>query len=469
MDWFERLMGFKEATGPAGYEATRSRLEVDGRQLRSRVNGRGFGIGELELVSLRNLRQRAERADPVAGRRRLRIVQGEVGKMHGLPEYSGAVFQVASQFNLLEMIGPSVTPEDGVARYEHDRTQGPACAIAAGAATIYRNYFAPVGDAIGQTRDRQIDGFADLGAAITRELGKAEAELWSMWNGYAMFTRSGLDAMSSHVASLEEDDLDGLRQRLVNGPDAPVVLVTGAAGGIGGATASRFLSGGWNVGAVDITEPAPFESRAQGLRHPSCRRRSAHRGRLPACGQRHRRPLRPARRSGQRCRRLDRGPQRADHRGRMGSRPGREPEGFVLRVRGSDPASACTQWRDHQPVQRRRHPGQCRCGRVLRVEGAACRCSAKHWRSSSRRTAYASTRSARATCGRRCCAARRMQWRTRRGISPTCSASTRRADSARFITPAEVAELIWFLAQPHAAPITGANISIDFGLSSGIR
>jgi NAD(P)-dependent dehydrogenase (short-subunit alcohol dehydrogenase family) len=40
--------------------------------------------------------------------------------------------------------------------------------------------------------------------------------------------------------------------------------------------------------------------------------------------------------------------------------------------------------------------------------------------------------------------------------------------SARFVAPTEVAELIWFLAQPHAAPITGANISIDFGLSAGI-
>jgi len=29
----------------------------------------------------------------------------------------------------------------GVTRYQHDHTQGPACAIACGAATIYRNYF----------------------------------------------------------------------------------------------------------------------------------------------------------------------------------------------------------------------------------------------------------------------------------------------------------------------------------------
>jgi NAD(P)-dependent dehydrogenase (short-subunit alcohol dehydrogenase family) len=39
---------------------------------------------------------------------------------------------------------------------------------------------------------------------------------------------------------------------------------------------------------------------------------------------------------------------------------------------------------------------------------------------------------------------------------------------ARFILPSEIAELIWFLAQPGAAPITGANISADFGLSAGI-
>ena len=40
---------------------------------------------------------------------------------------------------------------------------------------------------------------------------------------------------------------------------------------------------------------------------------------------------------------------------------------------------------------------------------------------------------------------------------------------ARFITPEEVAELIFFLSSPAAAPITGALISIDFGTSAGYR
>jgi NAD(P)-dependent dehydrogenase (short-subunit alcohol dehydrogenase family) len=41
-------------------------------------------------------------------------------------------------------------------------------------------------------------------------------------------------------------------------------------------------------------------------------------------------------------------------------------------------------------------------------------------------------------------------------------------EHARFLKPAEVAEVVWFLAQPSAAGVTGANWSIDFGLSAGI-
>jgi len=46
-------------------------------------------------------------------------------------------------------------------------------------------------------------------------------------------------------------------------------------------------------------------------------------------------------------------------------------------------------------------------------------------------------------------------------------ASYFQGDKARFITPEEVAALIFFLASPPATPITGANISIDFGTSAG--
>jgi hypothetical protein len=214
MDWFERLTGFAESTGLLGYEQTRQRLQVDGQTLTSLINGRRYGIGRLELGSLAALRQRAQSGAPVVGQRQLRIVQGNVRALHAKTEFRGALFQVASQFNLLEMVGPEVTPEQGVARYAGDPTQGPACAIAAGAATVYRNYFAMVGDATGQTRHRQLDAFADFGAAVAQELERQGDGLWTMRNGYAMFTRNGVDLMSTHVESLDDKARDLLRQHL---------------------------------------------------------------------------------------------------------------------------------------------------------------------------------------------------------------------------------------------------------------
>lgn len=41
-------------------------------------------------------------------------------------------------------------------------------------------------------------------------------------------------------------------------------------------------------------------------------------------------------------------------------------------------------------------------------------------------------------------------------------------ETARFVQPSEVAELVYFLCQPGAAAITGADMAIDMGLSAGI-
>jgi hypothetical protein len=45
MDWFESLTGFRETS----YDDTRSRLKVEGTRLHSLINGKSYGIGELEL------------------------------------------------------------------------------------------------------------------------------------------------------------------------------------------------------------------------------------------------------------------------------------------------------------------------------------------------------------------------------------------------------------------------------------
>jgi hypothetical protein len=213
MDWFERLTGFRETN----YEETRSKFELDGERLRSRINGASFRIGDLELVSLQSLRERAKAARGVKGRLKAKLVHGDVRLLHRLPENAGALFQVASQFNLLEMVSPDVTPEQGVTRYQSDATQGPACAIAAGAATIYRNYFAPVGGKPGQTAERQFDGLADMGAALSGALKVAATDLWHMHNGYALAVRRGLEAINRYLRTLNAEEIDELRGKLCVG------------------------------------------------------------------------------------------------------------------------------------------------------------------------------------------------------------------------------------------------------------
>lgn len=213
MDWFESLTGFRETD----YDDTRAKLVVEGSRLRSLVNGKSYGIGKLELVPLQALRAKAKSASALPGRLKVSVVRGDVRQMHRSRENAGAVFQVASQFNLLEMASPTVTPEHGVTRYQHDRTQGPACAIAAGAATIYRNYFAPVGGSHGQTIERQLDGLADLGETLSGALNQPVKALWRMQNGYALCTRSGLSAIAEYLGALDPEQLGTLRGKLCIG------------------------------------------------------------------------------------------------------------------------------------------------------------------------------------------------------------------------------------------------------------
>jgi hypothetical protein len=210
MDWFETLTGFQEAN----YDDTRAKLKIEGKRLRSLVNDKDYGIGELELVSLETLRGRVNAAGKLPGRLRVSVVTGDVRQMHRLPENAGALFQVASQFNLLEMVSPEVTPEQGVTRYQYDPTQGPACAIAAGAATIYRNYFAPLDGDHGQNTERQLDGLADLGHILASALDQPINRLWKMKNGYALCTRVGLINIAEHLKSLSSEKLDFLRGKL---------------------------------------------------------------------------------------------------------------------------------------------------------------------------------------------------------------------------------------------------------------
>ncbi|MDD2390956.1 MAG: hypothetical protein PHP23_14660 [Desulfobacterales bacterium] len=204
--WFETLTGFAEQSP----EQVRANITVDGFELTSQVNGRRMICGDLETPSLAELRGRVRSETYSAGNTTIREVVANVQHLHSDKENSGSLFQVASQFNLLEMVSPDVTPERGVGIYEQDRTQGPACAIAAGAGTIYRNYFATVNGQTGQSVNNQIDCLADIGTAM----GNSDSHLWEMRNGYALATESGLVEISHRLRASSDSERDELRKLL---------------------------------------------------------------------------------------------------------------------------------------------------------------------------------------------------------------------------------------------------------------
>ncbi len=208
-DWFTKLTGFSERSP----EEVRRSIEVRDGQLTSHVNGAKYQCGRLEIVSLHELRRRIETMNAPPGRLHLSELVGDAKKLHSNMQNAGTTFQVASQFNLLEMISPNVTPEQGIGIYENDPTQGPACAIACGAGTIYRNYFVELNGQIGQSQTNQVDCLAEVGRAF----GNDDNRLWKMQNGYALPSADGLEEVNASLQSFSETELDAIRAKLMIG------------------------------------------------------------------------------------------------------------------------------------------------------------------------------------------------------------------------------------------------------------
>lgn len=219
MTWFNTLTGLADESRQTVY----SGLAVEGGRLVSKANGKSFEIGDLSQPSLQGLRSVALSSGE---RTSVTEIVADAQSLHTASENAGAVFQVASQFNLLEMIGPSVTPEDGVGRYEADLTQGPACAIACGAGTIYRNYFMRVGRGVGQSRTRQVDCLADLGNAVDND----EQGFWRMQNGYALPVPGGLARLNSVLQAMSPKERDAVGARLRVGVQAETEVTLDGAG-----------------------------------------------------------------------------------------------------------------------------------------------------------------------------------------------------------------------------------------------
>ena len=208
-DWFERNFGFKEKS----YEYVRRKFRLENDTvLVSLANGRKFHIGSFETPSLEQLRDRIGQLliqsqsdrDNIAysilnakrnneegncndNEERSQVLTfehmiGDVKELHMDPKNAGAVFQVASHFNCLEIKDVNKTPNSGITSYEYDCTQqGPLCAMVCAPSTVYRNYFV---NEYGQggKKGKQIDCLKEVGSV----LGNDDEKYWTMKNGYAL-------------------------------------------------------------------------------------------------------------------------------------------------------------------------------------------------------------------------------------------------------------------------------------------
>jgi hypothetical protein len=180
--WFREAFGFVEKEF---VETQRMfELEDDGQTLLSKSNGRHFHVGPFEFPTLASLHERLESlgkpSPEVDGGLNFSNVSGDVASFHRDPKNAGSIFQVASQFNCLEMVGPGVRAEDGITRYHMDKTQGPTCAMTCPAGTVFRNYF--VGGK-GQ-KDHPLDTLDEFGDVVENAI----SHYWKMSNGYALPT-----------------------------------------------------------------------------------------------------------------------------------------------------------------------------------------------------------------------------------------------------------------------------------------
>ncbi len=145
---------------------------------------RDFQVGRFHVPTVAELRESNLHRDGsgVASTSFSINVVGNIFPRHA--QSPNATFQAASQYNALEFPHPHATPEDGITDYSWDNTQGPNCALACPAGTLYRNYFVQQPDGtLGQTAASQINYLAEFLAELER---RGHGGAVYIQNGYLM-------------------------------------------------------------------------------------------------------------------------------------------------------------------------------------------------------------------------------------------------------------------------------------------
>lgn len=223
--WFQTIFGFYEPEYTeisSSFAVIKYASDPNLTKLCCLEDGRTFHLGAFETPSLNELQQSfpapidqlVDLFPGSLGPLRFRNIDGDVRALHLDPEHNGAVFQVASQLNALEMPGPNVTPEAGVSGYVYDRTQGPTCAMACPAALIYRNFFVHIGE---RGQGSEDGGQLDLAGDIAQLVDNQTHRYFRMRNGYLLPSaqnKKGIQALSQRLSTditLAESVRDALR------------------------------------------------------------------------------------------------------------------------------------------------------------------------------------------------------------------------------------------------------------------
>lgn len=244
--WFEHTFGFEE--GPFSW--TKGRFEFADGDLVCKPSGQRFHVGPWELLSLHELTERLEveeelvegstiRNDTTGSRGRIIRVETEeflmqtdkgaeewlekrkaarvrkrtepltfkniacdTQALHQDSQTAGAVIQVASLSNCLEMSGPEVPPQDGITGYCQESSQGAICSMACPAGAIYRNYFL--------NSPSQVDCLSGVAELVRNK----EEGFWNVRNGYCVPNVAAKVAVLSKLVEQKTIDLEDLRGRV---------------------------------------------------------------------------------------------------------------------------------------------------------------------------------------------------------------------------------------------------------------
>jgi hypothetical protein len=186
-NWFKNYFGFPESQGvkfkevsftkgsmhPLFFQKSETKniifSKIDFKDFSYTLNNNvKFEMGSFSCLSYSEFRQKRildfpeykHMANFVQDDGRVRLqyeyIQGDISQLLMNEDPVTSVFQAASQFNLLEMGTPFITPEEGITQYADDNTQGPRVALASPIGTLFRNYaiFSKFKTAVGQEENQ---------------------------------------------------------------------------------------------------------------------------------------------------------------------------------------------------------------------------------------------------------------------------------------------------------------------------